>query len=207
MDEMEKRLFDFDAGELCLDFANTQNWHASEQPEENLKNYEDILAWGEAAGLISQETAALLRQEALAQPDQAAQAYQHAINVREAIYRIFSRLYAGKPAPEDELALLNAVLRQAMPHLQLAPDETKMKWEWAPGTSGLDLILGSVARSAAGLLTSDQASRVRECEDDRGCGYLFMDLTKNHSRRWCSMDSCGNRAKARRHYKKVQNPG
>jgi len=46
--------------------------------------------------------------------------------------------------------------------------------------------------------------RVRECEDDRGCGFLFIDQSKNRSRRWCSMESCGNRAKARQHYARVQ---
>jgi len=61
-----------------------------------------------------------------------------------------------------------------------------------------------VARSAAELLTSDNVDRVRECEDDRGCGYLFIDQSKNRSRRWCSMESCGNRAKARRYYARLQ---
>jgi predicted RNA-binding Zn ribbon-like protein len=60
-----------------------------------------------------------------------------------------------------------------------------------------------VAYSAADLLaTPDQLARVGQCQDDRGCGWLFLDLTKNHSRRWCAMDDCGNRAKAKRHYER-----
>jgi predicted RNA-binding Zn ribbon-like protein len=71
-----------------------------------------------------------------------------------------------------------------------------------PGSNRMDIILWSVACSAAELLTSEKADRVRECKDDRGCGYLFISQCKNHSRRWCSMESCGNRTKARRHYTK-----
>jgi predicted RNA-binding Zn ribbon-like protein len=53
------------------------------------------------------------------------------------------------------------------------------------------------------LVTSKEIKRVGECADDRGCGYLFIDTSRNHSRRWCSMEACGNRAKAQRHYQKT----
>jgi predicted RNA-binding Zn ribbon-like protein len=58
-----------------------------------------------------------------------------------------------------------------------------------------------VARSAAELLTSKELTSVRECAG-YDCGRLFMDGTKNRSRRWCDMASCGNRAKGRRHYER-----
>jgi predicted RNA-binding Zn ribbon-like protein len=77
-------------------------------------------------------------------------------------------------------------------------------WKWADGVDPKNMVLWTVALSAANLLTSDKASRVRVCEDDRGCGVLFIDMSKNHSRRWCSMQSCGNRAKAHRHYSRVK---
>ena len=69
---------------------------------------------------------------------------------------------------------------------------------------GFDRILWPVARSAGELLISDKLDRVRQCADDRGCGYLFVDTSRNRSRRWCSMESCGNRAKAHRHYQRQQ---
>ncbi|MCX6026505.1 MAG: CGNR zinc finger domain-containing protein [Chloroflexi bacterium] len=65
-------------------------------------------------------------------------------------------------------------------------------------------VLWPVMRSAAELLTSDLASRVGQCQDDRGCGWLFIDTSRNHTRRWCAMGDCGNRAKARRHYLRTQ---
>lgn len=201
---MSENSFDFDSGDLSLDYANTKVWHASDKPEERLNSYNDFVDWGEEAGLVSFEVARRLRSLVVVQPENAVAAYGFAIQVREAIYRIFSSRYAGKSIPEADLAVLNSVIREAMSHLQLTPVEGEIQWEWRPEIDGINLILWPVARSAAELLTSDKASRVRECEDDRGCGYLFIDQSKNHSRRWCSMESCGNRAKARRHYSKVQ---
>jgi predicted RNA-binding Zn ribbon-like protein len=197
-------MYDFDAGDLSLNFANTQDWHASEKPVENLKSFDDLVTWGKQACLLSPELAHQLHQQAIEQPADAANAYDFAIQVREALYRIFSRRYAGEPIPEADLALLNSVVSQAQAHLRLIPAGSEIQWEWSADINGANHILWPVARAAAELLTSDKASDVRICEDDRGCGYLFIDQTKNHSRRWCSMDSCGNRAKARRHYSKVQ---
>ena len=196
-------MYDFDAGDLSLNFANTQDWHASDKPVENLKSFDDLVTWSEQACLVTPELAQHLHQQAIEQPDDTANAYDFAIQVREALYRIFSRRYAGEPILEADLALLNSVVSQALAHLQLTPAGGEIQWEWAADVYGANRILWPVARAAAELLTSDKASDVRICEDDRGCGYLFIDQTKNHSRRWCSMDSCGNRAKARRHYSKV----
>jgi predicted RNA-binding Zn ribbon-like protein len=197
-------MYDFDAGDLSLNFANTKDWHTSQKPVENLKSYADLVIWGEQAGLVFPEQDKRVYQLASEQPDEATCAYEFALQVREAIYRIFSQHYTGLPIPEADLVLLNSVVRQAMAHLQLSPTQGEFHWKWSVEVDGANLILWPVARAAAELLTSDQASRVRICEDNRGCGYLFIDQTKNHSRRWCSMESCGNRAKARRHYSRLQ---
>ena len=52
----------------------------------------------------------------------------------------------------------------------------------------------SIARSAVEILTGELYDLVRECAAD-DCAWLFIDTSRNHSRRWCSMSSCGNRAK------------
>ncbi len=72
-------------------------------------------------------------------------------------------------------------------------------WEWDAGGDVLARPLWALARSAADLLTSPRLSRVRECPGEDGCGWLFLDTSKNGSRRWCSMQGCGSRAKARRY--------
>ena len=195
--------YDFEAGDLSLDFANTSNWHASSHPVEGLTNILDLIAWGRQAGVLSPQSAEQLHRHAVDQPHEMARYYHLAIQVREAIYHIFSHRYAGDPIPEADLALFNDLVREAMAHRQLVPSGDTFRWTWTPDVQGINLILWSVVLAAAELLASPMLSRVRECEDDRGCGYLFIDMSKNHSRRWCSMESCGNRAKAKRHYSRV----
>jgi predicted RNA-binding Zn ribbon-like protein len=94
---------------------------------------------------------------------------------------------------------VNAALHEALPHLRVARHGGGYAWDWADGGKPLMAPLRPIARSAAELLTSDDLARVREC-DGAACTWLFLDQSRNRSRRWCSMESCGNRAKARRHY-------
>ncbi len=197
---MSEDSFESDAGDVCLDFANTNDWHASDHPVENLHDYDDLVAWGKSAGLVSPDLAGQLSEMAKDNPDKTQREYISAIQLREAIYRIFSRRYAGIPIFERDLEELNHVVSAAKSHQRLVPYEGKFAWEWKADHDGSNILVWKIALAAADLLTSDKVARVRECEDDRGCGYLFLDISKNHSRRWCSMDSCGNRAKARRHY-------
>jgi len=203
---MSEYTFDHDSGSLALDFSNTSEWHASEKPSEHLHNFADLVDWGEEFLLLPAHEARRLRQSASEQPEQAAQSYEHAIQLREALFAIFSSRYRGRPIPEPALTLLNEMVRRAMAHLQLVPVGGELNWKWAPEVEGVNLILWPVARAAAELLTSEKSGRVRECDDDRGCGWLFIDQSKNRSRRWCSMESCGNRAKARRHYARRESP-
>ncbi len=197
-------MYDFDAGDLSLNFANTKDWHASRRPVENLNSYSDLVVWGKQAGLLTADQAERLTKAAAERPEQAAGMYERAIEVREAIYRIFSGHSLGQNIADADLSLLNDTACQAMSHLRLEKNGEVFYWHLPADLADASLILWPVAHAAADLLTSEKAARVRRCEDDRGCGYLFIDQTKNHSRRWCSMESCGNRAKARRHYSRVQ---
>ena len=197
-------MYDFDAGDLSLNFANTKDWHGSQNPVENLISFQDLVVCGERAGLVLPDQVTRLNQIAEEQPDKATHMYHFAIQLREALYRIFSRYIVGQPIPEADISLLNDVTCQAMSQLRLASTGKTFRWQLPNGLVYANLILWPVARAAAELLTSDTVAHVRLCEDDRGCGYLFIDQTKNHSRRWCSMESCGNRAKAKRHYNRIQ---
>jgi predicted RNA-binding Zn ribbon-like protein len=197
---MSEVLFDLDAGDISLDFANTMNWHASDHPEENLHNYDDLVAWGQAAGIISLESNENICNLADEHPVDAEHTYQNALRLREAIYRVFSHRYAGETIPASDLELINTTVNHAISHRRVVAAGSEFRWEWDDYCDEPELIMWKVAIAATELLTSDKVLRVRECEDDRGCGYLFIDMSKNHSRRWCSMDSCGNRAKALRHY-------
>ena len=77
----------------------------------------------------------------------------------------------------------------------------RFAWDWTP-ENALDRVLWPVVRDAAELLSGEDLDRVGRCAD-ANCGWLFLDTSRNHSRRWCSMKDCGNRAKARRHYQRT----
>lgn len=187
-----------DAGKLCLEFANTADWHASPEPEEQLSNYAALVHWARRLKLLAPGDVEALLAQAAAQPALSDEFYAWAIELREAIYRIFAAIAHGaSPAPAD-LALLNEALPQAFNGPALVPAGAGFTWRYHTGSS-LDRMLWPVLRSAAMLLTSPDLDRVGQCADDRGCGYLFFDSSRNRSRRWCDMGSCGNRAKARRH--------
>lgn len=200
MADVKERDWDFDAGLLPLDFANTAEWHASRQPIEKLETYEDLVGWSRQAGLLAEREAGQLSRRAREEPAQAAAVLEAARRLREAIYTIFSAAAEGSPPPVEAMDLFNGALAEAFRRARITPSADGFAWTWPGAGQTLDGMLGPILRSTADLLTSDDLQRVGECADDRGCGYLFYDTSRNHSRRWCSMESCGNRAKARRHY-------
>ncbi|MCC6453746.1 MAG: ABATE domain-containing protein [Caldilineaceae bacterium] len=189
-----------DAGKLCLEFANTSDWHASEQPVETIGSYQDLVAWATRVGVRSDESAAELLTQAQARPEMAAQIYSWAIELREAIYRIFSAIAEDQKPAAADLTLLNEALLCAYSLPEVVATEGGFGWRWRGDENGLDGMLWPILRSAATLLTAGELNRVGQCADDRGCGYLFYDTSRNRSRRWCDMNSCGNRAKSQRHY-------
>lgn len=201
---MTTDVFDLDAGALCLDFANTLEWRSGEHPKELLSDFSDLIRWGEAADIVPSGRAIRLRQIAESQPERAAAVLEDAIQLREAIYRIFSSFSEQDNVDPEDLAVLNRSLARSLSHLQIIPSSQGFAWDWAESPDGLGQILWPPTRSAGELLASDRLDRVCQCADDRGCNYLFIDTSRNRSRRWCSMESCGNRAKARRHYKRRQ---
>jgi predicted RNA-binding Zn ribbon-like protein len=196
--------FEFDEkGWLCLDFANTADWHASRFPEEQLTSYAALVTWGRQAGQLAEPEAGALLQAAACRPEEAAATLARAIELREAIYRIFSAVAADDMPAADDLAFLNAALVEFLPRLRLAVVGGGFVWAWSGPEEALDPMLWPVAWSAARLLTSSELDRVGAC-DGEGCGWLFWDTSRNRSRRWCDMQTCGNRAKARRHYRRSQ---
>jgi len=188
---------------LCLDFTNTVNWHASQHPTEELTTYGDLVGWAQGVGLLPEAEAQRLRRQAARQPVEAQTVLERAQTLREAIYRLLSATAHGQAAEAADLDQINAELPRALAQARLVPAAGGYTLQWPAAPNALDQMLWPVAYSAADLLARpDLLARVGECADDRGCGYLFLDMTKNRSRRWCDMKDCGNRAKARRHYRK-----
>jgi predicted RNA-binding Zn ribbon-like protein len=188
-------------GRLSLDFANTADWHASDQPVEFLTSYSDLVAWSQHVGILTDHQVQHLLKEAARRPVDATAVFERAIALREAIYQIFSAISHGRPPQADDLATFNAELSRALAQSRIVSTAEGFVWDWAGAEDALDWMLWPVVHGAAGLLTSEELDRVGQCADDR-CGWLFLDTSRNRSRRWCSMEDCGNRAKARRHYER-----
>jgi predicted RNA-binding Zn ribbon-like protein len=194
---------EFEIGEepLCLEFVNTVSSRKGAVPHEWLSSYANLVTWSYKAGLLSYERAQGLLRRAQTEPSSAASVLARAVALRNAIYRIFSAYAAERPIPPDDLDLLNRELPEAYRHVQLAPLGDSCTWSWQDDSSALDVFLWPVLRSTADLLTSPDLERTGECQNPT-CGWLFLDTSKNHSRRWCDMNDCGNQAKARSFYRR-----
>ncbi len=194
--------FELVAGVRCLDFVNTVGDRTGQwQYVRNyLQRYEDVVAWGEQSSILAPANAAELRALATRRPDEADEAFKRALNLREALQAVFASVAAGQTTVDREaLAALDALLRPVLSMSSLvAPSTGACEWEFHAHGDALDRVIWSVARSAADLLTSADLAHVRQCALEN-CGWLFLDLSKNKSRRWCAMMMCGNRNKARRH--------
>jgi predicted RNA-binding Zn ribbon-like protein len=188
-------------GRLSLAFANTADWHASDHPVEFLTSYSDLVAWSQHVGILTDHQAQRLLKKAAHRPEDATAVLERAIVLREAIYRIFSAISHGRPPQAADLATFNAELSRALAQSRIVSTTEGFAWDWAGTEGALDRMLWPVLHDVAGLLTSAELDRVGQCADDR-CGWLFLDTSRNRSRRWCSMEGCGNRAKVRRHYKR-----
>jgi predicted RNA-binding Zn ribbon-like protein len=152
---------------------------------------------------MGEECIQQLLSESERHPKLAAAVLEHSKELRDAIFRIFLAVVRAERPAKTDLELLNQELSKALSHQRLV----KAKGKWVLGWGDqqqMDSILWPVAKSAAEVLTSEEASRLRVCEANlsQECDWLFIDETRNCSRRWCSMKDCGNRAKARRHYQR-----
>jgi predicted RNA-binding Zn ribbon-like protein len=191
-------------GRLCLDFANTADWHASDLPIEFLTSYSELVHWSKHAGILTEKQGKRLLKEASHCSKDGHDVLKRAIALREVIYRIFSAITQGNIPQEDDLVSFNSELSKAMARSQIIVEDDELDWNWTDCEDAIDQMLWPIVHDAARLLTSKERFRVGKCLDDK-CGWLFLDTSRNRSRRWCSMKDCGNRAKARRHYKRSHN--
>jgi predicted RNA-binding Zn ribbon-like protein len=194
--------YDLVGGRLCLDFCNTTN-DRSGRPEDRFESYPDVVGWAWRAGVLNAEEAARLTRSGARNPTEALTVFSRTLRLRESLRYNFTTMAAGRRIRPAMLEVLNEELASAMAQSQVVPTESGFTWLWAQGGKAIDSLLWPVARSAADLLTEGPIASIRVCEG-RGCGWLFLDTSRNRTRRWCDMRICGNRAKARRHQEKAR---
>ena len=183
-------------GVPCLDFVNTVSGRGTADAFDRLEGYGDLADWARAVGLISDREAKQLKGAAQRHPGQARDCFKRAVALRELLYRLGLGALRGTMARRDLAELPGLLLpvmtasgfeAEASGRLRLTPQDRPLR---------LDRPLWFVAWSAFRLLTGEEPGQLRQCENS-GCTWLFLDRSKNHSRRWCSMTQCGAVVKAR----------
>ena len=183
-------------GNVALDLLNTQNGPAGEAPEDDvLSDYRDLLAWASHVGLMSAAEERGFRRRARQRPAEADAAFQRARETRAYLHDVFDAVARGKPPARADLLQLQHDAAEALSHGRLVPADGGYRWSWADDQD-LGRPLWPVIHAALKLVTDGPLKRVKGCAS---CRFVFVDESKNRSRRWCSMDDCGAEDKMRKY--------
>src|SRR2546430_17045401 len=190
-------------GALCLDFCNSGQNARGPSGAEWIAGFPELIDWLEAAEAITRGQAARLRRAAAASPRAAAQVWGRAIKFRGALFRVLNAKAEGGAIAREDLSDIEAEHARAVSFARLTWAGEPYRWSLDPSAAALDAAMQPLVESAVSLLTSAKLERLRRCGKST-CYWLFIDETRNHSRRWCEMASCGNVVKVRRHREKAQ---
>jgi predicted RNA-binding Zn ribbon-like protein len=187
----------FIGGHPALDLVNTVDWTGAGLAAERLPDYGRWLEWAERREVLGTAEARRLRTSARRNPAAAGQALEQVHATRRLLHRVLGGRAHDRPPSSGDLRALNALLRQALARLELVPAGAGAALGWPHTGRGLDGPLWPVVWSAARLLESEDAARIRICHGV-DCGWMYLDRSRNGLRRWCEMSTCGTREKNRR---------
>jgi predicted RNA-binding Zn ribbon-like protein len=179
-------------GNLALDFLNTRG---GAPEDEVLHGYDDLVAWGHHVGMLTEEEARRLLRRARRDPGTARATYERAVEVRDYLHDLFGAVAEGQPPPGRCTARLRSDEAEGLARAELVAAGEGLEWSWAHDHD-LTRPLRPLVHAAVELLTTGPLELIKRCG---GCPWLFLDESKNHSRRWCSMDDCGKVEKMRRY--------
>lgn len=182
-------------GDLALDFANTVNDPLGPDRHDYLPTYADLIEWARVHDVLNPVDVRALVRRAARYPEEAALALEHAHELRDAINDVFGSVVQGAEVA-TRWPSLRPFLRDATATAELTGPP--YHWSWADSTH-LDRVLHPVAVAAADLLVSNNLQQIKQCAR---CPWLFLDASKNHTRRWCDMNACGRAQKIERYLAK-----
>jgi predicted RNA-binding Zn ribbon-like protein len=188
---------DATAGELAIEFLHTR-FGAVDGPPDGpmpLNTYDDLLAWGSKAAVLDPLEAHRLRRTANHDPSAGRRAVDRAIKFRTALDEALRSVIAGQTVSADALIVLRTDEADALAAANLVEADGAYGWQWGPD-AGPERPLWPIVHAAIELMTNGPLDRVKACAL---CQYLFIDRSKNRSRRWCSMAACGTTEKMRRY--------
>ncbi len=185
-------------GHAALDLVNTVSWrHDIDRRRENLTVPLDLLIWAHRAGVLDYHHGTATRLARVADSKAAERVLHQVHELREELYRHLAD-HIDDPVSEHQLGE-GSPLQRAFVDAVTASSLAGTPARWTPQARGPLDVARVLALLALDLLQTMQPDRLRRCDDD-GCGWLFLDNSRNHSRRWCSSRDCGNRDRARRYY-------
>lgn len=183
------------AGDVSLDFVNTRD------PDGFLQDAAGLIRWSRAIGLVTEEDATALLAETDAYPQESMTLFTHIMTLREASYRVLLALIHRTSPAMSDVQVLQSMFLQARGHERLVSEDHHLTWQWEPTESRLTRLYWLLSRSVEMALTTPLMERVKECPpSEEGCGWFFIDRSKNSSRHWCSDEKCGSRVRMRRWY-------
>jgi predicted RNA-binding Zn ribbon-like protein len=196
-DLSDSKPFELIGGHVALDLVNTLDNRFSEAgPKELLASYEDLLRFATQSELLTERQVKKLKRGEATQAERELVLTQ-VRELREALAEVAYAQFEGKEIPTASLALLEERFKQSAQHRCLSADQSQIAWSWRGLGRQVAAPLWLLAQAAADLLLSNRVAQLRSCASDT-CRWLFLDTSKNHTRRWCDMKVCGNRMKARR---------
>jgi len=191
----ENYRYQFLAGNLALDFVNTVAYRFHrEKLTDHLQTAEEVRRWANQAHLP--DLALINACRRMSKP-----VLRRVRGVREQLFTIFHAIASDETVSVEVLRRIGNALHECRAKQCLSVQGVEVLWTWRAGTGCSDFLLYPIIAAATDLLTSASRVLVRQCADE-GCGWLFLDRSNAGKRRWCSMADCGNRNKAREHYRR-----
>ncbi|TGG95451.1 hypothetical protein E4656_03230 [Natronospirillum operosum] len=178
-------------GRLCLDFLNTADWQDETLVADHVETLADLSAWSRRAGLHFKPV----------QHADATTALQRISAFRQDLRALFLKVMTGQGLNQGDANFLNSAFATSQGTNPITVADGALVYQHSDDLCR-DLQL-PVLFSALDLLTSPDIHRVKRCPGHK-CGWLFVDQSRNGARKWCSMETCGNREKARSHYKRTR---
>lgn len=192
-------------GHVVLNFVNTCGGADKKRDAERLADWETAIAWATTHGLIDSAEWRQAEKARRKENRDTSALLDELRDLRETVHAVLAAIAGGVPVPEAARARLQGYVIDAVRHAELRPNGREpASWVVVPETAGSALMKDRLALAANALLGQSIIANVRECA---ACSWLFLDLSKSKSRRWCSMATCGNRAKAQRHYRAAKGVG
>jgi predicted RNA-binding Zn ribbon-like protein len=183
-------------GHLALDFANTVDDPLGPARHDHAATYDDLVRWSVRVETVTDVQASRLLRRAARHRDVAWATVERAHELRETMNGIFGAIAEGRPLPPKRWTRLRPFVADAFADVTLCDSgDGAYQWSW-PQDIDLGVVLHPIAASAAELLVSSDLLRVKRCAR---CPWLFLDSSKNHSRRWCDMNDCGKAQKIERY--------